>query len=494
MGSAAATALSTAVVSAAAALAAVLLAREFGRTAETDGFLAAYGVYLLVVLVAQALRPVLIPDLTRAAAEGRLASEALGYAAALLLLSAGLVAAAIVLADPLAEAVTGGLPSEAARSCASALPWLVPAACAHLFAALAASVLAALDNYGLAAIGYATAGVAGLVLFALFTGHGVIALAWGLALNGAISFAVPALVLGVRSWQSNIRRPRREACARGVRLQDLTPLSRPFAALARGAAIGLALQGLYVIALRLAADEGVGEVTSFSYAYLIGSVLVAATASSLGLISSAPLTRGTLGPEEAAAHVVHSSWLSVAVIVGGAGVFALAGGRLAEAILGDAFSGDAGEELGRLVVYLAPWMVASVALTVTFPLLFVLRRSGAVIPLALGLPALQIVLGLAFRELWGVAGIALSLALTTLAGLLVLLAAVSPRTLAAGALGLGRLSVLQAAAGAVTFGALSLFLNGFAAALAGLAAYTLLLLAVRPRGLREAWSYIRALQ
>ena len=45
---------------------------------------AAYGVYLVLVLGAQAFRMVVVPDLTRAEAEGRLGSEFRAYALAFL--------------------------------------------------------------------------------------------------------------------------------------------------------------------------------------------------------------------------------------------------------------------------------------------------------------------------------------------------------------------------------------------------------------------------
>ena len=66
------TGLAQVVLALAAAGAGALLAQKFGRNAETDGFLGAYGVYLVLVLAAQAFRMVVVPDLTRAAAEGRL--------------------------------------------------------------------------------------------------------------------------------------------------------------------------------------------------------------------------------------------------------------------------------------------------------------------------------------------------------------------------------------------------------------------------------------
>src|SRR5215208_3273237 len=70
--------------SAAAAIAGAYLAHKFGRDAQTDGFLAAYGVYLVIVLAAQAFRLVIVPDLTRAAQEDRLPAEFVSYASVLL--------------------------------------------------------------------------------------------------------------------------------------------------------------------------------------------------------------------------------------------------------------------------------------------------------------------------------------------------------------------------------------------------------------------------
>ena len=82
--SGAATSASSLAVSAAAAIAGAYLAHTFGRDAETDGFLAAYSVYFVIVLTAQASRLVIVPDLTRAALEGRLPAEFASFASALL--------------------------------------------------------------------------------------------------------------------------------------------------------------------------------------------------------------------------------------------------------------------------------------------------------------------------------------------------------------------------------------------------------------------------
>ena len=68
---------------------------------------------------------------------------------------------------------------------------MVPAAVAHLFAGLAASGLAALDDYATAALGYAAGSAAGLALILTRVGDDGIVAVWGMALNGAIALLVP---------------------------------------------------------------------------------------------------------------------------------------------------------------------------------------------------------------------------------------------------------------------------------------------------------------
>src|SRR5919201_1140169 len=190
------------------------------------------------------------------------------------------------------------------------------------------------------------------------------------------------------------------------------------------AASALAARDGYGVAA-VAYGLGAGKATSLNYAYLIAAVLVVATASSVALISSAPLTRRGIDVEEAVAHVVHSSWLSLALIAAAAGVFALAGGRVVGPILGGAYGGEVGRELGRLVAYLAPWMVVSVAFTLTYPLLFVLERSRGLVVIAVGGLAASVPIVLAGRELAGLAGIAGALAVSTALVLAALLVALS---------------------------------------------------------------------
>ena len=476
-----ATGIATLIVSGSAAVAGAYLAHKFGRNARTDGFLAAYGVYLVIVLAAQAFRIVIVPDLTRASAEGNLAAEFRSWAAAFLVLAVPISLFAAVLSHPLGELLTGRLPESASSIAARTLVWVVPAGFAQLLAALTASALAARDSYVVAAAGYALGAIANLAVFvSLAPSHGLIALAWGVALNGAIALALPLAAL-VRGGH-----------VRGVLGRGVAIVPRLWK-LVQAASVPLALQGLYLIALRGASGLGTGNQTSLTYAYLIAGTLVAATASSVSMISSAPLTRRGIDAESAAAHVVHAAWLSLTLIGAAAGVFALVGGRVVHLFLGGAFSGEVGRDLGHLVVYLAPWMVASVAFSVTFPLLFVLERPRVLVPLAVAALLVDAPLSLALRAVLDLPGLVLALAITTFGVILVLMAAVSRRMLVLAAVGLLRTAAIVATLTLVVFGLPSLVLPSIPAALAGFVLYAGALVVLRPPGLTAAWTYVRAL-
>lgn len=475
------TGLAQAALSLAAAGAGALLAQKFGRNEETDGFLAAYAVYTLLVLAAQAFRMVVVPDLTRAVTDGRLAGESRAYATAFVLLAVPVCVLVVVFAHPLGGLVTGSLPQRSANVAARALEILVPAAFTQLLAALAASVLAALDSYGIAAAGFGFSGLLGLALFAALAGSvGIVALAWGLLANAVFALAVPLVALYRRGV---LHGPRAERLEIGARLWHLL----------QGAAVPLALQGCYLVALRLAAKLGVGSVTSFTYAYLAASTLVGATGFALGVISSAPLTRRGVDDAAAGRHVVHAAWISLAFVGAAAGVFALVGGRIVHLVLGPKYGGNVGRNLGLLVVYLSPWMIAWVGFVVTFPLVFVAAKRRLLVPIGVVGLASSIPLGLALRSAWGLPGIAVATGLATLVIAAGLMWAVGTRTLTIALLGLARVALALGAATALAFGALTLALPAIPAALLGIVVYGAIVLSLRSLGLSEAWTYVRGL-
>src|SRR5438067_1876979 len=101
--------------------------------------------------------------------------------------------------------------------------------------AVRSGVVTGLSN--LAISGSAAVGVA--VFVSLAHSHGLITLAWGLAANAAISLGLPLAALVLRG----------DVVLRGV---GSAAVLRRLGRFVEGAAVPLALQGLYVVALRFA--------------------------------------------------------------------------------------------------------------------------------------------------------------------------------------------------------------------------------------------------
>jgi O-antigen/teichoic acid export membrane protein len=484
LGSGALTAVSLLVVSGAAAIIGVIIAREFGRTEETDGLLAAYGVYIVIVVAAQAIRVTVLPQLARAGVEGRLAGVLAGYAGALVVIAVPLVLAAELAADPVGALLTGNESTIAGETAADALKWVVPAGVAYLFAGLAASGLAALDDYITAAVGYATGSVAGLAFILARVGSdGILAVAWGLTLTGAIAFVVPVAGLAIRALRAGM--PTSAVRPTGP------PLRSRLRAFAVGAALPIALQLLYVVSLPFAAQLGTGAATSFVYAYLAATSLVTVTAWPLGLVTAVPLARAKLTAEETVRHVVSASWIALVFVGAAAGALAVAGGEAVGAILGDSYEGDVGSDLGRLIVVLSPWMIVATGVSVTFPLAFVAERTRRLPWIAAVVLALQVPLAWVGTSLLDLDGLAIALTCSTLVVLVALLAELD--VLAGTARGLVAAALVVGGLSAAAFVPPALLLGAFASAVIGLVVYVALLVLIRPRPLTLSWRYLRAL-
>lgn len=485
LGSGAVTAVALAVQTGLAAVVGVIIARDFGRTAETDGFFAAYGVFIVVVLAATAIRVAVLPPLARARGERRLGAEVTAYAVTLAAIAVPLLILALSAARPLAWVLTGNGAERAMDTAAATLPWMMVAAVLQLYGGLAASALASLDDYIVPAAGYAAGSGIGLTYIVLrIHPDGIAAVARGMTLNGVIVVLVAVIALTMRA--------RRAAMPPGaIRPVGVSFVAR-FREMGAGVALPLALQAIYVICLPLAAREGTGSVTSFGYAYLVAAAVVAVTASSLGLVTSVPLTRAGLDVRSTTHHIVSSSWLGLIAIGAVAGVFGLAGERLIHAVLGDVYGADVGSEIGRLVVVLSPWAVASVAVGVIFPLVFVAGGGVRRLPLlALATVVVHVPVALAGQIIGGLDGLAVALALTTALAVVGMLHGL--HAIGSTVRGLGVAVATVGVLALVSFLLPWLVLGPVAAAAVGLAVYTLLLALVRPPGLVAAWHYLRAL-
>ncbi len=484
LGSGAITGIALAVQTGLAAVVGIVLGREFGRGPVTDGFFAAYGVFIVVVLAANAIRVTVLPSFARARSDGRLGGEVAAFALTLATLAMPLLVLGVAAADEIAGLLTGGASGVARETATEALPWMLLAAMFQLFAGLAASALAALDDYVTPALGFMLGSIAGLALILLrVDADGVVALSHGMALNGAVALAIPLLGLAMRgrSLAAPLSAVRPGGDSYGARLGTM----------GTGIALPFALQAMYLICLPFAAREGDGALTTFGFAYLISSAIVAVTASSLGLVTAVPLARAGIDTARTARHVIASSWIALTVIGAAAGVFALAGGQIAKALLGSSYSDDVGAELGRLVVVFSIWAAVAVGVSVTFPLIFIANRGRALPLIAVTAVVLQVGLAWVGQGLFGLDGLALALACTTGAVLAALLARLGALRVTSRGLGIAALTV--AAITVLAYVPPGLLLPSVIAAAAGLAVYGALLVVVRPAGLLAAWHYLRAL-
>ncbi len=137
----------------------IILSRKFGLGVKTDGFFAAYGIYLALVLVAGSLRVIVAAALCRSPV-GRTGWPGvlhLGVRARTAARRAGLHLA--VWPDGIAHVLSS---EPGARDQAAVLlPWVVVSAVAQILGGLVASALAALDDYQWAAFGFAVGSVVG---------------------------------------------------------------------------------------------------------------------------------------------------------------------------------------------------------------------------------------------------------------------------------------------------------------------------------------------
>ena len=406
-------------------------------------------------------------------------SYALSYA----WIAAPLLVASLLASHPIGSALTGFGPDAARRAAASVSPWMVGAAVGQFYAGLTASALAAMDEYVVSAVAYGSGSVAGLVLILWrVDSDGIAAIGWGMALNAGIAVVIQTAWLASRASKESM--PAGGMLPAGAHHRRLGEV-------ARGVCFPLALQGAYVICLAFAAREGVGAATSFGYAFLIGSALVAVTAGSLGLVTSVPVTRAGLDPVGVARHVDSSSWLALVGVTVATGVFAVAGGRVVQSVLGSGYQAHVGTELGRLVVALAPWMVASVGVSVAFPLVFIQARDARLPAYALALVALHVPFAFAGQAIAGLYGLAVALALTTGLGLTAILADLHAAR--ATLVGLAGAATAVGILGVAAFVPTSLLLPTAPAAAGGALVFVGLVALVRPVGLRRSWSYLRSL-
>ena len=329
-------------VSGSAALAGALLARKFGHGAKTDGFFAAYAVYLAIVLVASALRVVVLPAFARARDDGELGREVGSWSLALAVPLVPTVAVVII-----APHWVAGLLTAVARPAASAaelLPWLDPGRRRPgLRRNRRERARGARRLRHRRARLRRRERIAGLVAIVALVGHGV-----------------AGVRLGARAERGGRGRdPARRGRSRGaLRAVRAARLGHRLRMLAEGVSLPFALQGLYVIGYRFASGLGSGQPDDvllrlpdrlaprrrdgdLDRARLVGAARARRADAGRG-------RRGTSSPPRGSRS--RSSRQRP-------GCSRSPARRSAKLVLGSSYGGGTGTELGRLVAYLAPWMI-----------------------------------------------------------------------------------------------------------------------------------------
>jgi O-antigen/teichoic acid export membrane protein len=377
---------------------ALLIAQFFGKTTETDAFFAGYGLYTVGLVLSQTFR---LSAVSRLVADpGARASTELLAAAAVMALVAGIPM--VALAEPLGRALVDVDPTGAAPAALRVL-WIALAG--QLVGAMMATMLAVRGAF--TAIGVATlaTSVVSLAVFVVLHGPlGIQGASWALATSGTFLMVVLLAVLRRDGW-----RPARasRALARSV-VAEAGRMS--YASLTF-----IGANTAYVVCLGLASRQGHGEVTLFSYAFVLCVALVGVTAN----VSAAIRSPAVLASDDRAGEgLAVSEWsLRFTLLLGGAGLalLLLVGPPVMRVVLGSDFDADDTRSIAVTAACLAGWVLGSAA--AIFAVVELLAR-GQLRRLALLAVANVLgvgVLGWAGGRLAGIEGIAVAMSAVTLA-------------------------------------------------------------------------------
>jgi peptidoglycan biosynthesis protein MviN/MurJ (putative lipid II flippase) len=460
---------------------AILIVVEFGKDARTDGLLAAYGVYGLLLAFAQSLRATVVARLV----EGPSLFENLDRFVAATLVVVGLAAIPLVLAGPaLAELLTGDLPTEAGETARTALAWFWLAAGTHLVAALVAAALGVRGEFGPPGLAYVAGGVLSIAFLVTFDGSlGIDAVSVGITLGALVT-------AGLMLWR---------AVRRGYRLRpaQLLPRRRRLVdarVMFLGSVGYMIPQATYVISVAFAARIEEGAVTLYSYAFFAAMLVIGASSGAAGIVLAAPLSQTwDRRPETLEPDLVKVTRAGLLLIIPLLGVAALVGDDLVELVLGGSLGSDDPAVIADSFLALAGVMISSAALPVPMLAAFATGRYGGVAVVSIVTVAVHVplsALGLAVGTPEAIAGAA---SLSATVSLVLMLAVVHGRAIARPlVVVLAELARLAAIGGAAFLPGLALGAVGgrtadVAGALVGLAAYALLLRAMLP----GTWQLVR---
>jgi peptidoglycan biosynthesis protein MviN/MurJ (putative lipid II flippase) len=356
----------------AGALLAVLAAVRFGNDARTDGFFAAYSLYSVGVIFAQAARTSIVAKIVEPGAFDR-------YLGGVLLVI-GLFGVVLGgLGHVVADLLTAGR-EESRETARTALLILWPAVAGQLVAGLTAARLATRGDFSTPAFAFGGGGAVSIPAFLLLEpALGIDALAVAILLGSLVTAAVLGVAVARSGWRVDARRalaPRAGAGAARV--------------MALGALPFLLGHVGFVFTLAVASRIGEGIVTVYSYSFAAVGIVMALLGSVPAIILAGPLaTTWDRRPESLLPHH-RAVWLTGLLLL----VPILAGGWL----LGDdvarlvlrRFTGGEAQLTVDLFLLSAPVVAWSVAVSLPTTALFTLGRYQAAAAVAAATLAIQL--------------------------------------------------------------------------------------------------------
>ena len=345
-------------------LLALLISVIVGEGPESDGFLAAYSVYLVFILFGSTLRIALVPLFGSTQDEGeflRRASSALR-----MLLAVSAVATLVVLvASPLAgKALVPNGEREAQDTAAVSVAILALAAYCQVWSAMLSAVLGAVRRFVSSALFYLLSSAVAVAL-----GAGLME---AVGIEGAAIGALGAAVVLLATHLVYTRRLQFAAFPEWRAMRGPAAWRLAATALA-GASVPVVLQVTATISLA-AVSGRTGAVTAYSYAYFVTVLTTGLTAGVIGLVTMPNLIaalheRGATAAED---YLAEMAPFSVFLYVPLAAGFAVFGRPIVDAVLDGPLTPDTIDILWDaarifLVMGLA-WVLLAPLLTVTLSL------------------------------------------------------------------------------------------------------------------------------
>jgi peptidoglycan biosynthesis protein MviN/MurJ (putative lipid II flippase) len=455
------------------AVIAVVILLRFGKDVETDGLFAAYGVYGILVVIAQSFRTTIVARLVEGRSLFAELDRHLGAVGVVFLLAA---IPLVALAEPLAHLLVGKLGTTAVHAARTALLILWFAAGAQLASALLAAALAVRDEFALPGAAYVAGGLVSIAaLLALAPLIGIQSVSLALCLGGATTAALmfARLVrLGYRPSPAGL-------------VPDGRSVARA-ALLVWAAAGAIGAQVTFVVTIGFAARLGEGSPTLYTYANFLFILFLAAIAGSMTIVLAPHVAETWDGrPESLHAPMIEVFRAGLVMTAPVVGVVAVAG----QAAAGIALDAHDAREVVDVFLVLSGGLVPAIAMPVVMVAMYSSGRYGTLAAVAALGVVLQFALCAAVLGLHSVVALAAASLATGLFGATVMLVLVFGRG-AGRVIGmLGRELALVSAVAALAFGPpLALGLVGGkvvqpVAALLGLGAF----LALAPRALPRHW-------